>query len=108
VVMLMLVRSIEDVLLQAVRRQPGKQEAVDKNAGKRVHCKEISIYVFPEKELRGLSPSLHIHESVCDLYIPTIGPPIQKHECRNWDCGRAVAFLGIYVSNVRYSIFAVW
>ncbi len=40
------------------------------------HCKEISIYVFLEKELRGLSPSLHIHVSVSDLYISTIGPPI--------------------------------
>ncbi len=40
------------------------------------HCKEISIYVFPEKELRGLSPNFHIHVSVSDLYIPTIGPPI--------------------------------
>jgi hypothetical protein len=28
------------------------------------HCKEISIYVFPEKELRGLSPIFHIHVSV--------------------------------------------
>ncbi len=25
----------------------------------------------------------------------------------NWDCGRAVPFPGIYVSNFRYSIFAV-
>jgi hypothetical protein len=43
------------------------------------HCKEISIYVFPEKELRGLRPNFHIHVSVNDLYctyIPTIGPPI--------------------------------
>ncbi len=40
------------------------------------HCKEISIYVFPEKELRGLSPNVHIHVSVTDLYIPVIGPPI--------------------------------
>jgi hypothetical protein len=31
----------------------------------------------------------------------------QKHECRNLDCGRAVLSLGIYVSNFRYSIFAV-
>ncbi len=31
----------------------------------------------------------------------------QKHENRNWDYGRAVPFLGIYVSNFRYSIFAV-
>jgi hypothetical protein len=41
-----------------------------------LHCKEISIYVFPEKELRGLSPNIHIYVSVSDLYIPTIGPPI--------------------------------
>jgi hypothetical protein len=39
-------------------------------------CKEISIYVFQEKELCGLSPNFHIHVSVGDLYIPTIGPPI--------------------------------
>jgi hypothetical protein len=36
------------------------------------------------------------------IYIST-----QKHECRNWDCGRANPFLGIFVSNFRYSIFAV-
>ncbi len=40
------------------------------------HCKEDSIYVFPEKKLRGLSPNFHIHVSVSDLYIPGIGPPI--------------------------------
>ncbi len=90
-----------------------------------IHCKEISIYVFPEKELRVLSPNFHIHVSVSDLYISTIGPFIflqqnmqtdrgntyiirtQTHECRNWDCGRSVPFLGIYISNFRYSIFAV-
>jgi hypothetical protein len=39
-------------------------------------CKEYSIYVRPEEKLRGLSPSFHIHVSVSDLYIPTIGPHI--------------------------------
>jgi hypothetical protein len=29
-----------------------------------------------KKDLRGLSPNIHIHVSVSDLYIPTIGPPI--------------------------------
>jgi hypothetical protein len=35
------------------------------------HCneKEKPIYVFPEKELRGLSPNFHIHVSTSDLYI---------------------------------------
>ncbi len=36
-----------------------------------MHYKEIWIYVFPEKELRGLSPNFHIQMSVSDLYIPT-------------------------------------
>jgi hypothetical protein len=40
------------------------------------HCKEIWIYVFPEKELRDLSPNFHIHASVSDIYILTIDPPI--------------------------------
>ncbi len=40
------------------------------------HCKKISIYVFPEKELRGFSSNFHIHASVSDLYIATIGPAI--------------------------------
>ncbi len=42
----------------------------------KMHFKGISIYVFPEKELRGLIPNFHIHVSVSDLYIPMISPPI--------------------------------
>ncbi len=52
-----------------------------------MHCKEISIYIFPEKELLGLSPNFHIHVSVRDLYIPTIGPPIFLQQNRQTDCG---------------------
>ncbi len=37
---------------------------------------EISKQIFPEKEYRGLSPYFHIHASLSDLYIPTIGLPI--------------------------------
>jgi hypothetical protein len=36
--------------------------------------------IIPEKELRGLSPNFHIHVSVSDLYIPTIGLPILLKE----------------------------
>jgi hypothetical protein len=39
-----------------------------------MHCNENPIYVFPEKELRGLSPSFHIHVSERDFYTPRIGP----------------------------------
>ncbi len=35
-----------------------------------IHFKEISIYVFPEKESCGRSPNFHIHVSVSELYIP--------------------------------------
>jgi hypothetical protein len=37
------------------------------------HCNENPIYVFPEKELRGLSPNFQIHVSVSDSY------PISLH-----------------------------
>jgi hypothetical protein len=32
----------------------------------------------------------------------------QSHECGNWDCGRPVPFLGIYVSNSRYWFYEVY
>jgi hypothetical protein len=44
--------------------------------GQPMHCKKIWIYIFPEKEVRGLSPNFHIHVSVGDLYIPMFGSPI--------------------------------
>jgi hypothetical protein len=31
----------------------------------------------------------------------------QEHECGNWELGLTVSFLGIFVSNFRYSVFAV-
>ncbi len=70
-------------------------------------------FVFPEKELRGLSPNFHIHVSAGDLYIPVIGPPIflqqnmqtdggnisivhrNMNVPMNWDCSRSVPFRGI-------------
>ncbi len=72
------------------------------------------------------SPNFHIHVSVSDLYIfprlvhifscSRIGRPIvgihyinrsKTHECGNFDWGRAIPFLGIFVSNFRYCVFAV-
>jgi hypothetical protein len=55
-----------------------------------VHYNENPIYIFPEKELRGLSPYFHIYVSVSDLYIPRIGPRLHIFSCsrigsRNWD-----------------------
>ncbi len=32
----------------------------------------------------------------------------QTHECGNWDCGRAIPFVGIFVSNFRHWFFAVY
>jgi hypothetical protein len=52
---------------------------------------EISKQIFPEKEYRDLSPNFHIHVSVSDLYILTIGLPILLEEiCR--------PILGLYKS----------
>jgi hypothetical protein len=47
--------------------------------------------IFPEKEYRGLSPNFHIHVSVSELYIPTMGLPFLLDEI----CG---PIQGIYKS----------
>ncbi len=47
--------------------------------------------IFPEKEYRGLSPNFHMHVSVSELYIPTMGLPFLLEEI----CG---PILGIYKS----------
>jgi hypothetical protein len=52
-----------------------------------VFCKEDAISVFPEIKLRGLSPNFHIHESVSDLHIPTIGPTIFLQQNRQTNRG---------------------
>jgi hypothetical protein len=44
------------------------------------HNTENSKQIFPEKELRGVSPNFHIHVSVSDSYIPRIGLPILLQE----------------------------
>jgi hypothetical protein len=52
---------------------------------------KISKQIFPKKEYRGLSPNFHIHASMSDLYIPTVGLPILLEEiCR--------PILGLYKS----------
>ncbi len=47
--------------------------------------------IFPGKEYRGLGPNFHIHVSVSELYIPTMGLPFLLEEI----CG---PILGIYKS----------
>jgi hypothetical protein len=52
------------------------------------HNNENSKQIFPEKELRGLRPNFHIHVSVSDLYVPTIGlafPATGKYVDRYWE-----------------------
>jgi hypothetical protein len=51
-------------------------------------AKKISNYVFLEKELRCLSPNFHIHVSVNDLYIITIGLHIFLQLNRQTDHGK--------------------
>jgi hypothetical protein len=34
--------------------------------------------IFPKKEFRGLSPNFHIHGSVTEIYIPTMGLPVEE------------------------------
>jgi hypothetical protein len=62
-------------------------------------CKQDPMYVFPIETARPRSQFLH--SCVCERFIhPTIGPPILLLENRE-------TVLGIFVSNFRYSVFAV-
>jgi hypothetical protein len=54
---------------------------------KGLHCTEDTIYVFPKKELPGLSPISYIHVSVSDLCIPWIGSHIWLQHNRQTDPG---------------------
>ncbi len=61
-----------------------------------------AIYIFPG--------SVHIF-SCSRISRPIVGilyiNRSQTHECVNWDSGCAIPFLGIFVSNFRYCVFAV-
>jgi hypothetical protein len=64
-------------------------------------CKENPIYVFLFWELRGLSPNFYIHVSVCNLYIPGIGPHISSSRI-----GRPS--LEIYKSLTNIRVYRNW
>jgi hypothetical protein len=83
-----------------------------------LHCNENPIYVFPFWKLRG-PQSQFSHSCVCERFIYPQDQSTyflqqnrqnnrsQTHECGNWNCGRAMSLLGIFVSNFRYWFFAV-
>jgi hypothetical protein len=89
-----------------------------------LHCNGNSVYIYLFWALRGLSPNFHIHVSMSDLYIPRIGPHISSSRkgrpivgiynsitdtwMWNWDWSPAIPFLGIFFSNFRHFVFAVW
>jgi hypothetical protein len=43
------------------------------NCTAKTKCRKLETNI-PRKGMCGLSPNFHIHVSVSDLYIPTIGP----------------------------------
>ncbi len=61
-----------------------------------------AIYIFPE--------SVHIFSCsrIGRLIVLEYINLSQTQECRNWDWGRAIPFLWIFVSNLRYCVFAVY
>ncbi len=87
------------------------------------HYTKKSKQMFPESELRSISPNSYIHflwtiyilpRSVCLFCCRKIGGPIveyinrsQTHESGNWDWGRAVPFLGIHKSEFLCRVITI-
>ncbi len=81
-----------------------------------MHCPKNLKHIFPEMKL-GCSQFListfmylwAMHQSANAIQQNRRNRPweyiyrSQIHKCRNWERGRAVSFLGIFVSNFRYS-----
>ncbi len=86
----------------------------------RIHNKcLVPICVFPEMKLLGLVifktelscfVSQFPHSCICERFKYTKDRSAEDrsweyiHECRNWERGHEVSFLGIYVSNFRYNV----
>ncbi len=85
-----------------------------------MHCTENSKQIFPESKLRS-ALSQFLHSCICKRFIYSHDRfrkrntaknadrsceyinRFQIHECRNWERGRAVSFLGIFVTHFRCS-----
>ncbi len=65
------------------------------------------IYVFPDKEVRGLSPYFHIHVFVSDLYIPRIGQRIFLPLNRQTDRGKTLPDRGVLTKQLLTAIWRI-
>jgi hypothetical protein len=87
-----------------------------------IHCTENFKTNIPRNETARPRPQF-LHSCICERFIYShdrstnaiqqIGGPIvgiyksftdTVHECRSWEHGHAVSFLGLFVSNFRYSL----
>ncbi len=61
---------------------------------------------FPISTFMYLWGFIYSHDRSSPIGRPIMGNinRSQVHECRHWEGGRAVSFLGIFVSNFRYSV----
>jgi hypothetical protein len=67
----------------------------------------VPIYVFPEMKLSGPQNRIIMFclpICFCERFLYYQAQSAYLAECRNWERGRAVSFLGTHKSDFRYSV----
>ena len=61
---------------------------------------KIPFYVFQKRNCSATVPSFHIFVSVCDLYVPRVGPHIFLLQHRQTNCGKNKSLIDTWMSKL--------
>ncbi len=76
---------------------------IDRHQSQFPHSCVFERFIYSQDRSTFFSCSSRIGRPIVGIYKRS-----QTHECWNWDLGCTIPFLGIFVSNFQYFVFAVW